>query len=91
MKALGSGKQCRKGLSTRLALGGLEEGELLRGRCLGVWSVAGTQGDKKEQGCCVLARTHARSWLLARLCRSTLGERRARLGHAAPCLVTVTW
>lgn len=34
--------------------------ELLCGRCLGAWSVAGTQGDKEqkeEQGCSVLART----------------------------------
>lgn len=57
---------CRKGFSTHLSLGGLEEGELLRGRCLGVWSVAGTQRDKEQeekQGCGALARTRAQSRL----------------------------
>lgn len=69
VKALGSGKRSRRGFSTHLAPGGLEEGELLRGRCLGVWSMAGTRGDKKEQkeeeGCGVLAGTRAQS----RLCK----------------------
>lgn len=59
MKAVGSVAWHRKGLSPHLSLAGLDEAELLRGRCLGVWSVAGTQGDKEqeeEQGCAVLAR-----------------------------------
>lgn len=52
VKALGTGERevFRKGLSTHLAPGGLEEGELLRGRCLGIWSTAGTQGDNEGAG-----------------------------------------
>lgn len=102
MEALRTGKRCRKGLSTRLALGGLEEGGLLCGRCLGVWSVAGTQGDKKEQkeerGCGMLARTRAQSRLrkysdAGEVVLFQPGERRARLRTAAPCLAgtAVTW
>lgn len=59
MKAVGTVEWHRKGLSTHLSLGGLDEAELLCGRCLGVWSVAGTWGDKEEEeerGCGVLAR-----------------------------------
>lgn len=59
VKAVGTVEWHGKGLSTHLSLGGLDEAELLRGRCLGVWSVAGTLGDKEQEeewGCAVLAR-----------------------------------
>lgn len=58
MKAVGAVEWHGKGLSTHLSLGGLDEAALLHGRCLGVWSVAGTWRDKEqeeEQGCGVLA------------------------------------
>lgn len=57
---LGDCEWHRKGLSTHLSLGGPDEAELLRGRCLGVWSMAGTRGDKEQEEeewhCAVLAR-----------------------------------
>ena len=88
-------------MSTHLSLRGLEEGELLRGRCLGVWSVAGTQGDKEQKeegGCGALARTRAQSQLRKYFDAGEVvlfhpGERRGRLGHAALRLAgtAVTW
>lgn len=97
-KALRTGEWCRKGLSTHLSLGGLEEGELPCGRCLGVWSMAGTQEDKEqkeEQGCSVLSRTPAQSQLRKYFDAGEVvpfhpSEQRARLGHTALCLAGTT-